>query len=459
MNLTTRGWAGLLCLALLVIYLPAVGHGFIKDDFAWIFESRVTGVGGLAALPLEARGFYRPVVSLTFAVNWWLFGLDPLGYGLTNLALVLAIALSVWRLGQKLGMPSGAALLAAAFWSLNFHGIRMSLLWISGRTALLVTLFSVLAAQATISGRVWLAAVWTLVALLSKEEAVLLPVVLLAWVVLSTWKDDGLPSWSKVRAMLGRSWPLVIPIPVYAALRVQTNAMTPGTAPDAYQFTFEPASLVRNALEYFDRAASLPLAAALVVSLAVWCRPHFHRRHRVWFLMGLTWMAGGYAITLFLPIRSSLYACLPSVGAALAGAAYLNAVWLDTESRLRRRMLTVGITMALVAVPAHWTRNQSWIRPAQLSALVMDYVVEVADTLPPGDGVLILDDLSAPVRLETAYGTLIQTAAELYVGRHVPIWIDPRPTDWESDPRTIPDEDRIALRLALRNGQVVRLEE
>ena len=36
----TRIWPGLLLLALLVIYLPDLGHGFIKDDFVWIEQNQ-----------------------------------------------------------------------------------------------------------------------------------------------------------------------------------------------------------------------------------------------------------------------------------------------------------------------------------------------------------------------------------------------------------------------------------
>jgi hypothetical protein len=32
--------AGVLCSAFLVIYLPDIGHGFVKDDFVWILSSR-----------------------------------------------------------------------------------------------------------------------------------------------------------------------------------------------------------------------------------------------------------------------------------------------------------------------------------------------------------------------------------------------------------------------------------
>ena len=79
MNLTTRGWAGLLCLALLVIYLPAVGHGFIKDDFAWIAESRVTrsrrsrgaALGGGRILPPDRLSHVRrQLVALWPRPTW-----------------------------------------------------------------------------------------------------------------------------------------------------------------------------------------------------------------------------------------------------------------------------------------------------------------------------------------------------------------------------------------------------
>ena len=453
-------WAALLCLLLLVIYLP-LGHGFIKDDFEWIVDSRVDTGGELLQLMTQARTgwFYRPVVSLTFSLDYWAFDLDPFGYGLTNLALVVAVAFTLWALGRSLGLPSGAALLAAAFWSLNFHGIRMSVLWISGRTALLLTLFSLLAAQAFVTRRMLAVVCWTLLAMLSKEEAVLLPFVLLAWGVLLRWGDDGHPGLRDVGAVLRQGWLVLVPLVAYAVLRLQTDAVMPGSAPEVYRFSFAPGLVFTNGLSYFDRAATLPVASAVVLSCVAWCRPHLRPSHVRWIAMGAVWAVGGYALTLFLPVRSSLYASVPSAGVALVGAGYLSAVWDAVRPHVRRRMLAVGVVGALVAIPVHRLRNQDWVRPADVSALVMGRLVEVADTLPPGGGVLIFDDLSAPAHLDHAFGTLIQTAVELFVGRPVPVWIHPPPRDGGRDRRTVPDEDRISLRLAFRNGQLVRVEE
>jgi hypothetical protein len=454
MHVSTRAWATLLGLALLVIYAPALGHGFIKDDFAWIADSRVQDSDELVALLTHARGFYRPVVSLTFTVNEWLFGLNALGYGATNLALVFCVMLALGRVGRALGLASGTAVLVTVFWGLNFHAVKMSVLWISGRTALLLTLFSLLAAHATIRGRMWTAATWTMIALLSKEEAVLLPVMLLAWVALLVRDDVVVPRLEDVRSALRRGWPLLVPLGIYAVLRLQTDAMTPGATTGAYRFTLEPTLLLRNAVEYFDRAATLPLASAFVLTLLSWRRPALTLRHIRWIIMGVVWAIGGYAITLFLPIRSSLYVCLPAAGAAISGAGYLQAVWETAAHRIRQRLLFVGVTAAFVAVPALMSRNPSWVKPAELSALVLDHLVEIADTLPRDGGVLIVDDPGAETRLDQAFGTLIQTATELYLGRYVPVWIDPPPRDAAFDGRAIPDESQIVRRFAIRNGRI-----
>ena len=61
-------WPGLLA-TLLLIYLPDIGHGFIKDDFVWIVTSRADNVFDLFALFTETNDFYRPIVGLSFAAN------------------------------------------------------------------------------------------------------------------------------------------------------------------------------------------------------------------------------------------------------------------------------------------------------------------------------------------------------------------------------------------------------
>ena len=83
------------------VYVPMAGHGLIQDDFSWILRSRVASLTDVIALFRSDNGFYRPVVSLTFAVNEWMFGATPYGYGLTNAALGAGVRVGDRRPGAR----------------------------------------------------------------------------------------------------------------------------------------------------------------------------------------------------------------------------------------------------------------------------------------------------------------------------------------------------------------------
>ena len=450
-------WSGLLLAALLVIYLPGLGHGFIQDDFVWIAANQVTSPADLISLFTHAPDFYRPLVALSFAVDWWLFGAEPFAYGVTNLALLLAAAAALGSLAVALGMSRGSALAVAALWSLNFHGINMSLLWISGRTSLLATLFAVLAARAFVRGRSG-AAGWALLAMLSREEAVLLPFVLLVWAALPAPGDAGGPRGvlTDLRRAARQAWPLFAVLALYLAVRTAAGGMTPLTAPAAYEFTLDPMSIGRNALQYLDRAATLPAAVVLIMALAAGAAPRPTPHQRRLLALGAVWMVGGYALAILLPVRSSLYAVGPSAGAALAGGGLLAAMWDCARPRVRRRMLVVTVLVAVLAVPVHWSRNDRWINLAELSTRVLDEIAPVAASLPP-DGVLQLDDdRDTRTNLDSAFGTLIETAVLVRTGRRRQVWIEPPVTNWQAAGLVAPDAEDITARFALRDGVLTR---
>lgn len=132
------------------------GGGHSTSDLARVFATNV--------------GFYRPLVTTSFAIDRAIWDLDPLGYAITNLVLLLADAAILFLLARRLMLPSPAALFAVAAWMFNFHGINMALLWISGRTALLLCLFSLSAVLTWISGNRELAALLTFAALLCRKK-------------------------------------------------------------------------------------------------------------------------------------------------------------------------------------------------------------------------------------------------------------------------------------------------
>src|SRR5436305_8487014 len=180
--ITIVGAAWLLFVA--AVYLPDIGRGFVRDDFAWIARGRDALARPANSLLPDQPGFYRPLVTASFAADYLWHGLSARGYGATNLLIFLACVAALWVLCRRLGLSVFAAAVAAFTWSVNPHGINMALVWISGRTSLFVTLFAILAAIATLERRHVSTAVFVAAALASKEEAVILPFILLTWHVL-----------------------------------------------------------------------------------------------------------------------------------------------------------------------------------------------------------------------------------------------------------------------------------
>ena len=420
----------LLAVALGFIYVPSVGHGFVKDDFVWIARSTVQLSADLAQFFRAPTGFFRPLVSASFAVNRLLFGIDPLGYGLTNLALLLACAWTIGLLARALSLPPQAAVFGAFVWAFNFHGINAAVLWISGRTALLLTLCAVVGAVDFVKGRYVRSATWLFLAMLSKEEAVALPVMLGLWSLLTGRRADAVKSPRQVIA----SWAaLACPLLAYFPLRLRSGAFTPGSAPSYYQLSVSPARLLANLAPYADR--SMTFAVALLLMVAVVCRPkrlRLHPEERSAIVFGILWLAGGFALTIFLPVRSSLYVCFPAVGVAIAAAALTTAVWRDSSSRRQAVTLIACAILPFVLWPVYHARNRRSVSEAELSRTVLGQLADVARSMPQKPlQIIVRDDRQARPTLDDAFGTLMQEAIDLTVGSRVRVWIEPPPTGAE----------------------------
>jgi len=441
--------------AVFAAYLPDLGRGFIKDDFAWILGSRTSGPLGWLDLFGRDNGFYRPLVSLSFALDERLFGLEPYWYGLTNLALVLGCMFGLYVLGRSLGMPWGTALLAVSIWALNPHGVGGAILWISGRTALLLIIFSLMAAASMLKGWYWAASAFCLAAMLSKEEAVLLPAILAMWA--ATVLTAGGVRWDWRKGWVSAAI-LAIPLVVYMALRMRTAAYLPHSAPHFYKPTLMPATLVRNVLEYADRSGTLAAIVVILAMAALRRRPRLDDRERYWLRLGIVWIIGAYALTVFLPVRSSLYACFPLVGSALAAAAVVNALWRNASDAQRRRLLGAAIVAAALLVPLHRSRNVRMVKTAELSTRVLDDLAGGADHIAARKMLVLHDAVGARYNLEKTFGTLIQDAVRLRTGiPDAKVWVDPPLGYWESAGLQ-PPAGQPAVHYWLREGRLVAAE-
>src|SRR5262245_58009880 len=118
--------------AVCAVYLPDIGHGVIRDDVGWIGHNELSSWSDARELLTTRAGLFRPAVSFSFAIERRACGTSPLCYGLTNFVLLLACAAVVAVLARAFSLPPGAAIVAAAIWVFNWHGISSAVLWISG---------------------------------------------------------------------------------------------------------------------------------------------------------------------------------------------------------------------------------------------------------------------------------------------------------------------------------------
>jgi len=89
----------------------------------------------------KTTGFFRPLVSLTFGLQYQLHGLHPKPFGLFNLLLHLLNIILVYFLLTCRKETKQYALGATILFALNAKAAGMAVGWISGRTTLLVSFF------------------------------------------------------------------------------------------------------------------------------------------------------------------------------------------------------------------------------------------------------------------------------------------------------------------------------
>lgn len=213
-------------------FAPALNGGFVYDDFPAILKNpRVTG-GPVAAVFTSGSYWredevgYRPLATLSFRANRAAFGERPAAYHATNLALHAANALLVAAVARAVLGGGAAALLAAALFAVHPAQVESVAGVAAGRAELLSGGFALAAlvvslrpvgGVGTAIGRVGamrgvIAALLYLAALLSKESALPLPLLVFA----ARRAARGAPTErSEGSPLAARSWPSREPLLPY----------------------------------------------------------------------------------------------------------------------------------------------------------------------------------------------------------------------------------------------------
>ncbi len=185
--------------AVLAAFLPSVVDGFVFDDDALIVRNPfahdlahagrcfVTDLWNTPERPVaeSSTRFYRPLVCVSYILNWKLGGGPPWSFHLVNVVLhAVACALAA-RLALRWTRSVPAALLATLVFAVHPTHTE-NVIWVSGRTDVLMAAFllganEVAVAAARRRGAVvfWLcAAALFVAALASKEVAICWPLLL-----------------------------------------------------------------------------------------------------------------------------------------------------------------------------------------------------------------------------------------------------------------------------------------
>lgn len=345
-----------------------VGH----DTLPFLLTSRVetpADLLGLFTAPMLAGTefvrfglFYRPVSNLTYAVDYWLWGLDPFGYHLTNLLLHgAAAALAVPAVAAVTHSDRVGALAGALF---AVHPLAVDVVPTTARRHdLLLAVFGLLALWLFVSShrrgnrRGWYAAALVYaIALLSKETALVLAPLVGLWALLGHPAlrgdpDDG-ASWRVPSATdlaratvdaLRATAPLAVATVAYLGLRVAVigdlggylvtyPAIQRPLAPVRYLVSLAYPADVLSAV-----ADAIPAGTVVVVA-------------------GLAVLAAGYAAAFVRATRTgSPAASTPGESSGLdetsgSEAKHGGPRTVDRAAALGRGALAVGAAVALVAV-------------------------------------------------------------------------------------------------------------
>ncbi len=366
------------------IYIGVLGAPFLWDDRMLVLDQpAIRELRPLADYFLHpfwrasgetvfGRGYYRPLVTLSYALDFRLHGANPAGFHATNLAFHLLDVALVFLLARRRGSSGGMAGLVAGAWGLAPR-LTEAVAWVSGRTDVLATtcvLAALVVFKPTSHARRALAALLVLAGLLCKEVALaaFAPMIVLE---IAAAREHKRTPW------VARAAPWTAALAVYAALRV--SALAGSQSGIVGLFATDRARTVIEALGSYAFDVAVPwlpriqqglllhpegwrigagALVAILLAIALWRRPRVPAETLAW--LGLA--ALGLAPVLHvLPLPVNVVAAdrflyLPLAGLALAAVPALA----RARARAPRATMLAAAAVALSFAPATLARVGQW---------------------------------------------------------------------------------------------------
>jgi len=368
-----------LLLPALLLFAETLSYGFMSDDFYLVH--RVSNEGFFCAWGGEGADMYvRPLTVLTYFTDNMIYGLNPLGWHLTNVLWHLVCSLLVFLLARVL-LKDGTAAFSAGYLFLLLSCHSESVAWVSGRTDLLATAFCLGSILAFLRKSPW-APVLFAFGLLAKESVLVTP---LLWLVLVVKTPDW-DSRAKRLVVTGLASALV-----YIVVRIVLSGGVPSGAGEV-SFSVAAESIARYMFRVFvpplseaarPFLARNPLALPLLllvttaVTLLFALRRSFDRRT-------FAVLAAGFFVSLLpvlfmrvslLDTRSERFLYLPGVFAVMALVNWVVQVF------GKRTALVVLTALALLQGAFLHRSNANWRRAGEMCAeLIREPVASPPET-------------------------------------------------------------------------------
>ena len=322
---------------------PVVSTNRVQNvsEFIRAFQEPI-GAGDPHFIQETAR-HYRPLATLSFALDYKLWGLDGVGWQLTNLLVHLGVTLGVYALVRTLGLARWAATLAAVVFTLH-PAIVGTEPGIARRHDTLSALFLMVTLVLLLRGQRLLPGILFLLSILSKETSLaalpFVPLLLRA-----------------VDRPMTRTWVLLLPAVVALAMRILAIGDLGGYGTAAVP-SLDALPIYWDKIgKYFsDLLFPAPVRPGTVAALALvmvfvvvaGAALLLPRKERYLAFVGLLWVYGFALFYAGLKVYAgSWYLYIPLVGVGICVAALASGGLARHTERIG--WLPVGVATAIVA--------------------------------------------------------------------------------------------------------------
>jgi Flp pilus assembly protein TadD len=360
-----------------LVYFPTFSGKFILDDNSLVrnnpyvkrlhpitsYLAQEDGITDRRDAGSYHTGYYRPLINVTYWLDYTLWGMSAPGFRTTNLILHLLSCLLLFKVLVSLVNDRHACFFSAALFAL--HPVNTeSVSWIVSRNNILVTLFAIASFYFYLKSlrkdsyaALAFSILFFVAAILSKEFGLMvLPVFFLYHRLL--YKEKG-----NVLKELTSYVPFLLIVIFYFMVRngVTSSLLTPSELGQVWsRVYFSPYLIVLSlklillpyglhsfGLSYPSNFLDLPAVLSLVLFLLLGTALWFKRNNKVLIFSGLSFLVTLFPVLNIIPTASISLLAMRWLYLPFAFLS-VSVAWLIQKAIVRRKMLTTSLLCACI---------------------------------------------------------------------------------------------------------------